>query len=94
VVSPPPYPPGVAINKADCPIFAVSDQVWQSYPQLQGDCSGDLKAVARGLCVLMSTGDANAIVAWLTNQPGWLRLGHDARQAALLAGQGCFVVAG
>jgi hypothetical protein len=82
------------IVKSHYPVFATLDSVWSLYPNLRGDCSGYVKRVARDLGVIMSPGDANAIIVYLRTSPRWLQLGHDPVRAAQLAGQGYFVVGG
>jgi hypothetical protein len=67
-----PLPQFMLIDKSKDPIFATLDGIWKLYPNLHYDCSGFLKKVAQQLCVVMSTGDANAIVAYLQKTPGWL----------------------
>jgi hypothetical protein len=90
-LAPPAFAP---VNKANYPIFKIADNVWNLKPWLRSDCSGYLKAVAQAAGVNFATGDANAIVGWLTNNPNWLNLGHDAAKAAALSAQGYLVVAG
>ncbi len=82
------------IDKSKYPIFATLDGIWKLYPNLHNDCSGFLKKVAQQLCVVMSTGNANAIVAYLQKTLGWMPLGHDSVKAADLAAKGYLVIAG
>lgn len=76
-------------------IMTVCRTIWQSRPDLHGDCGKYLRAVAEGLGYAVPDYRANGIVAWLDDRKRnrWVKV-PDGKVARELAQKGVFVIAG